>query len=108
MPPRIPRFGRFVFVAVLCSAAMQGRVARAQSSQPSSPTAAESRADTILIFPFENESRMANLDWLGEGLSELTSERLEDRGFSVLSRADRMATLERMGLPDSARFFHAT
>lgn len=51
---------------------------------------------------------MANLDWLGEGLSELTAERLEDRGVNVLSREDRLATLEKMGLPDSARFSHAT
>ncbi len=51
---------------------------------------------------------MANLDWLGEGLSELTVERLEDRDVNVLTRDDRLATLERMGLPDSARFSHAT
>jgi len=51
---------------------------------------------------------MANLDWLGEGLSELTDERLQDRGMIVLSREDRLATLEKMGLPDSARFSHAT
>ena len=51
---------------------------------------------------------MANLDWMGEGLSELTAERLEDRGVNVLSREDRLATLERIGLPDSARFSHAT
>ncbi len=62
----------------------------------------------ILIFPFENESRMANLDWLGEGFSEVTAERLEDRAVDVLSREDRLATLEKMGLPDSARFSHAT
>ncbi|HEY2646050.1 MAG TPA: tetratricopeptide repeat protein, partial [Candidatus Acidoferrales bacterium] len=51
---------------------------------------------------------MPNLDWLDEGFSELTAERLEDRGVNVLSREDRLATLERMGLPDSARFSHAT
>jgi tetratricopeptide (TPR) repeat protein len=51
---------------------------------------------------------MANLDWLDEGLAELTAERLEDRDVSVLSREERLATLERMGLPDSARFSHAT
>ena len=51
---------------------------------------------------------MANLDWLGEGISEVTAERLEDREVNVLSREDRLATLERMGLPDSARFSHAT
>ena len=51
---------------------------------------------------------MANLDWLGEGFAELTAERLEDRAVNVLSREDRLATLERIGLPDSARFSHAT
>ena len=51
---------------------------------------------------------MATLGWLGEGLSELTAERLEDREVNVLSREDRLATLEKMGLPDSARFSHAT
>ena len=61
-----------------------------------------------MIFPFQNDSKMANLDWLGEGLAELTAERFEDRGVTVLSREDRLATLEKMGLPDSARFSHAT
>ena len=51
---------------------------------------------------------MANLDWLGEGMAEITSERLEDRGLSVFSREERLAVLEKIGLPDSARFSHAT
>jgi Flp pilus assembly protein TadD len=51
---------------------------------------------------------MPNLDWLGEGLSELTTERLLDRGISVLSRRERLATLETMGLPDTTRLSHAT
>ena len=51
---------------------------------------------------------MANLDWLGEGLAELTAERLQDRGLTVLSRQERLAALEKIGLPDSARFSHAT
>jgi tetratricopeptide (TPR) repeat protein len=51
---------------------------------------------------------MANLDWLGEGLSELTSERLLERDVGVLSRQDRLATLEKMGLPDTTRLSHAT
>lgn len=62
----------------------------------------------LLVFPFENDSRIAHLDWIGEGLSELTAERLQDRDVHVFSREDRLATLERIGLPDSARFSHAT
>jgi tetratricopeptide (TPR) repeat protein len=87
---------------------MMGRAAPGQSPADARPASSESRRETILIFPFENESRMANLDWLGEGLSEVTAERLQDQAANVLSREDRLATLERMGLPDSARFSHAT
>ena len=87
---------------------MMGRAAPAQSTGDARSASAESRHETLLVFPFENESRLANFDWLDEGLSELMAERLEDRGVYVLSREDRLATLERIGLPDSARFSHAT
>jgi len=113
MPSRIFRFGLFLFTAAtaaVCLALLAGRGAYAQASpEPRSASASgEPHADTILIFPFENDTKLANLDWLGEGLSELTEERLEDRGVNVLSREDRTAVLEHMGLPDSARFSHAT
>ncbi|MGA7794582.1 MAG: tetratricopeptide repeat protein [Candidatus Acidiferrales bacterium] len=87
---------------------MAGRARPAQSTGETRPASAGVRSEILLIFPFENASRMADLDWLDEGLSELTVERLEDRGVNVLSREDRLGTLERMGLPDSARFSHAT
>jgi tetratricopeptide (TPR) repeat protein len=108
MSPRIFRSGLLIFVAALCGAVILNRGARAQSAGGVSAAPSESRHETLLVFPFENESHMANLDWLGEGLSELTAERLEDRGVNLLSREDRLATLERMGLPDSGRFSHAT
>jgi tetratricopeptide (TPR) repeat protein len=91
--------------ATLCAAAGASPVRAAQSEGASR---AASNSGTYLVFPFENQSRMANLDWLGEGLAELTAERLEDRGLSVLSRPERLAALEKIGLPDSARFTHAT
>ena len=87
---------------------MAGRARPAQSTGEARPASTGAHSEILLVFPFENESRMANLDWMGEGLSELTEERLEDRGVNVLSREDRLATLERIGLPDSARFSHAT
>ena len=89
---------------------MPGGARPGQSTADTRPSAAsaESHRETVLIFPFENESKLANLDWLGEGLSELTAERLQDREVSVLSREDRLSTLEKMGLPDSAKFSHAT
>jgi tetratricopeptide (TPR) repeat protein len=108
MPERIFRSGLFVIVAALCWAALLCRITSAQSAADAHAGSSESRHETLLVFPFENESRIASLDWLGEGLSELMAERLEDRGVNLLSREDRLATLERMGLPDSARFSHAT
>jgi len=108
MPPRISRTGLFVLGAALSAAVIAHPASSWQGERQSSSNSSESRHETFLVFPFENESRMANLDWLGEGLSELTAERLQDRDVNVLSRQDRLATLERMGLPDSARFSHAT
>jgi tetratricopeptide (TPR) repeat protein len=63
---------------------------------------------TILVFPFENQSRMASLEWLSEGLAELTVDRLEGQSRFVFSREDRLDALERMGLPSSAQFSVAT
>jgi len=73
------------------------------------PTSEEPRpAQTLLVFPFENSSRLAKLDWLGEGLAELTIERLASEGHVVFPREERLATLEKLGLPVSNRFSRAT
>jgi tetratricopeptide (TPR) repeat protein len=109
MPPRIFRSGLLILSAALCVTAVASRAYPAQQSGTAPrPAPADSRHDTLIVFPFHNDSKIANVDWLGEGLSELTTERLEDRQLNVLSREDRLAVLEKMGLPDSARFSHAT
>ncbi|HJZ64022.1 MAG TPA: tetratricopeptide repeat protein [Candidatus Acidoferrum sp.] len=48
------------------------------------------------------------MDWLSEGLEELTIERLSAAGQQVFSHAGRVAELDRYGLPSSARLSHAT
>ena len=108
MPSPRFRIGLLLICAGISPAvsARPGPPGQAKAAPRATPV--ESHSVTLLVFPFENGSRVANLDWLGEGLSELTAERLQDRGASVLSRQDRLATLEKMGLPDSARFSHAT
>ena len=63
---------------------------------------------TILVFPFENGSRDASLDWLCEGLAELTIERLQGPRRFVLAREDRLDALERMGIPATANLSRAT
>ena len=62
----------------VAQAAAQVAPAKGESTSP--------RAETVLIFPFENLSRMAKLDWLGEGLAELSVERVAGQGPIVFSR----------------------
>jgi TolB-like protein len=108
MPSPWFRTGLLLICAGLVAASGARPALAGQAVAPSRIPPAESHSVTLLVFPFENGSHIASLNWLGEGLSELTAERLQDRGAIVLSRQDRLATVEKMGLPDSARFSHAT
>jgi len=62
----------------------------------------------FLVFPFENDGANGRLDWLAEGLEELTIQRLTAAGQQVFTHSGRAAELDRNGLPSSARFSHAT
>lgn len=62
----------------------------------------------FLVFPFENAGASPRLDWLSEGLEELTIQKLSAAGQQVYSHAGRTAELDRYGLPQSARLSHAT
>jgi tetratricopeptide (TPR) repeat protein/TolB-like protein len=62
----------------------------------------------FLVFPFENSGASPRLDWLSEGLEELTIQRLSAAGQQVYSHAGRTAELDRYGLPSGARLSHAT
>src|ERR1700733_1261536 len=99
MPPRFSRIGLLAVCAACCAFAnpqpatskQPHQSPRTSTGSPSagnpiagSPAAGEARAGTLVVFPFENDGRIANLDWLGEGLAELTVERFEDRGLKVL------------------------
>ena len=85
MPPRFFRTGLLIVYAVMLAAAITQPSLLAQSEGPPGAVAGSSNPGTLLVFPFENDSRVASLDWLGEGLAELTTERLQDRGLSLLS-----------------------
>jgi len=61
-----------------------------------------------LVFPFENAGASPRLDWLGEGLEELTIQYLSDSRDQVYSHAGRAGELERYGLPVSAKLSRAT
>ncbi|HET8922401.1 MAG TPA: tetratricopeptide repeat protein [Candidatus Acidoferrum sp.] len=61
-----------------------------------------------LVFPFENAGASPRLDWIGEGLEELTIQRLSAAGEQVFSHAGRLAELERYGIPHNSKLSRAT
>jgi tetratricopeptide (TPR) repeat protein len=80
------------------------------SAQPSTirRLPAVSGSQIYLVFPFENAGASPRLDWLGEGLEELTILRLSAAGESVYSHTGRINELDRYGLPPGAKLSHAT
>jgi tetratricopeptide (TPR) repeat protein len=82
-------------------------VAQASTSARSA-TAASSQQGIYLVFPFENEGASPRLDWLGEGLEELTIQRLSAAGQQVYSHTGRTGELDRSGLPPTARLSRAS
>jgi tetratricopeptide (TPR) repeat protein len=85
----------------------------ADAQQPSAAAAAAASSDVsqqgiYLVFPFENVGTTPRLDWLGEGLEELTIQRLSAAGQQVYSHDGRTAELERSGLPPNAKLSRAS
>lgn len=78
------------------------------SAQQPAPRAPTSQQGIYLVFPFENAGSSPRLDWLGEGLEELTIQRLSAAGEQVYSHAGRLAELERYGLPHNSKLSRAT
>ena len=77
--------------------------------QAAAPTGASPSLQRIfVVLPFENASGSTRLDWLGEGLEELTIQRLSAAGEHVFSHAGRAAELERYGLPGTSKYSRAT
>jgi tetratricopeptide (TPR) repeat protein len=62
----------------------------------------------FLVFPFENVGASARLDWIGEGLEELTIQQLSAAGQQVYSHAGRVSEMDRSGLPSSGKLSRAT
>jgi tetratricopeptide (TPR) repeat protein len=84
-----------------------------QPSAGASPVARGSASEVsqqgiYLVFPFENASASPRLDWLGEGLEELTIQRLSAAGQQVYSHAGRTGELDRSGLPPTAKLSRAS
>ena len=75
---------------------------------PQKPAAPGYQQGIYLVFPFENAGASPRLEWLSEGLEELTIQRLSAAGEQVYSHAGRLLELDRYGLPRSSKFSRAT
>ena len=75
---------------------------------PRAGSAAPHQQGIYLVFPFENTGASPRLDWLGEGLEELTIQRLSGAGEQVYSHAGRLVELERYGLPHASKLSRAS
>ncbi|HKI13358.1 MAG TPA: tetratricopeptide repeat protein [Candidatus Acidoferrum sp.] len=103
-----PRFSFRLVLAILFFFSAS-RIAAQQiapfSQHPAHPLPQEG---IYLVFPFENVAAPARLDWIGEGLEELTIQRLSAAGQQVYSRGGLLNDMDRYGLPASAKLSRAT
>jgi tetratricopeptide (TPR) repeat protein len=61
--------------------------------------AGASEVHAVLVFPFENRSSRADLNWVSESFAETLSSRLSGPGFYVLGRGERNAACDQLGIP---------
>ena len=66
------------------------------------------QSQMLLIMPFENSSTVPGIDWIGEAFPEVLGQRLNAGPLFIISRADRLAAFDRMGIPSSAKPSRAT
>jgi tetratricopeptide (TPR) repeat protein/TolB-like protein len=82
------------------------------SSGTSQATASSGKSNSshgiYLVFPFQNSGPSSRLDWLSEGLEELTIQGLASAGEQVYSHSWRLGELERYGIPTTAKLSRAT
>ena len=98
------------YLILLSSLVIFGTAAlAAQQSAPRTRAAAAPgyQQGVYLVFPFENAGSSPRFEWLGEGLEELTIQKLSAAGEQVYSHEGRLAELERYGLPRSSRLSRA-
>ena len=99
---------RFVRRAVLVSVALLCAAATLNAQQTSARSNGSAQSGVYLVFPFENAGASPRLDWLSEGLEELTIQALSAGGQQVYSHAGRTTELDRDGLPFSAKLSRAS
>jgi tetratricopeptide (TPR) repeat protein len=101
-------FFRPIFPSILFSVILIGGAADCTTQAAQSTATSKNPQRIYVVLPFENAGASPRLDWLGEGLEELTTQRLSAAGEQVYSHAGRASELERYGLPQTSKFSRAT
>jgi tetratricopeptide (TPR) repeat protein len=85
-------------------------IARATDQSPTETAKLPAKVhhQLLLVLPFDNRTGQANLDWVGEAVSEIFNQRLGASGFDIISRDDRQYALEHLGLPRTFQPSRAT
>lgn len=73
-----------------------------------SQTGTASGIKTVLIVPFDNQSKAPGLEWISEAFPEVLGERLAATRLNVISRDDRNYAFDRSGIPSSIHPSRAT
>jgi TolB-like protein len=63
---------------------------------------------TLLVVPFENQSRAPGIEWVGDSFPEMLQARLDSPTLFVLPREDRIRAYDRVGIPAELRPSRAT
>jgi Flp pilus assembly protein TadD/TolB-like protein len=66
------------------------------------PLRGSSQVRSLLVFPFENQSPRADLNWISESFAQVLSARLSQADNFVLDRDERNAAYAQVGMPVDA------
>jgi tetratricopeptide (TPR) repeat protein len=60
------------------------------------------RGETVLVLPFFNYTKSANMEWIGESIAETIHDALSAEGILVLDREDRLEAYRRLAMRPNA------
>jgi len=63
---------------------------------------------TVLVMPFENQSQVPGLEWIGEAFPEVLAQRMASAQLYVIGRDDRVYAFDHAGIPAAVHPSRAT
>ena len=63
---------------------------------------------TLMVMPFENQSKAPGMEWIAEAFPEVLSQRMASPQIYVISREDRVYAFDHAGIPGAAHPSRAT